>query len=221
MAPDPRSIAATTHGHYLVEAPQERGPHPLLVGFHGYGETAEAHLTQLRRIPGSSRCVLVSVQGLHLFYTRAGAVVASWMTKLGREQAIQDNVAYVAAVMGRLREEYGNGDVGYVGFSQGAAMAYRAAVRSGHPCQALLAIGGDMPPEIASDESVRWPAVLLTRGETDGFFTAEKMDHDADCLRRRGADVRTVVFDGGHEWAEPVFAAAGEILARTLGVGRL
>lgn len=221
MTPDQRSIAATTHGHYLVEAPDGRGPHPLLVGFHGYGETAEAHLEQLRRIPGSSRCVLVSVQGLHLFYTRGGGVVASWMTKLGRELAIQDNVAYVAAVMGRLREEFGNGDLAYVGFSQGAAMAYRAAARSGYPGQALLAIGGDLPPEIASDESVRWPAVLLTRGETDGFFTAEKMDHDADCLRRRGADVRTVVFDGGHEWAEPVFAAAGEILARTLGGGRL
>lgn len=211
------SIAATTHGHYVVEAPDDRGPHPLLVGFHGYGETAEAHLEQLRRIPGASGCVLVSVQALHLFYTRARLVAASWMTKVGREDAARDNVAYVSAVVSRVRDEFsGDGRLVYVGFSQGAAMAYRAAARAGHPCRALLAIGGDMPPEIASDEGIRWPDALLTRGERDEFFTGEKMDRDAACLRRGGARVRTVVFDGGHEWAEPVFTAAGEVLARAL-----
>jgi predicted esterase len=96
-------------------------------------------------------------------------------------------------------------------------MAYRAAAHAGHPCRALLAIGGDMPPELASDASLRWPAVLLTRGERDEFFTREKLERDEACLRRQGAEVRTVVFDGGHEWAEPVYAAAGLLIAATLG----
>ncbi len=213
-----RSLATTVHGHYLVLAPASPGPHPLIVGFHGYGETAETHLEQLVRIPGAKGCVLVSVQALHAFYTRAGAVVGSWMTRQDREEAIADNVAYVRATLEKVREQFTvDGRLAYVGFSQGAAMAYRAAAWSGHPSRALIAVGGDMPPEVADDAALRWPAVLMTRGERDEFFTKEKMDRDLDALRRRGADARAVVFDGGHEWAEAVFTAAGEVLSRAFG----
>src|SRR4051812_35736744 len=129
----------------------------------------------MRRIPGADECVLASLQALHLFYTKAGEVVGSWMTKRDRERTIADNVAYVAAAVARLRREVETDSrLAYAGFSQGAAMAYRAAAWAGHPCQAVIAIGGDMPPEVAEDASVRWPLVLLTRGERDTFFTAEK-----------------------------------------------
>lgn len=210
-----RSVPTTVHGHYLVEAPETDGPHPLIVGFHGYAETAEVHLDQLRRIPGASFCVLVSIQALHVFYTRSRDVVASWMTRQDREEAVADNVRYVAAAVARVKEEFSADDrLAYVGFSQGAAMAYRAAAWSGHACRALLAVGGDMPPEVAADAAIRWPSVVLTRGEGDEFFTPEKMERDLDCLRRRGADARAVVFAGGHEWAAPVFAAAGDLIER-------
>jgi predicted esterase len=212
-----RSISTTTHGRFLVDVPDPGGAHPLIVGFHGYGETAEAHLEQLRRLPRSSECVLASIRALHLFYTKAGEVVGSWMTKLDREEAIADNVRYVAAAVARLKEEFSADDrLAFVGFSQGASMAYRAATRSGHPCQALLAIGGDMPPDVASDGSVAWPAVLVTRGQRDAYFTAGTMERDLAHLRRAGADVQSVVFDGGHEWTEPVFTAAGALIARAL-----
>jgi predicted esterase len=210
-----RSISTTTHGRYLLDVPDSSGPHPLIVGFHGYGETAEAHLEQLRRLPRSSECVLVAVRALHLFYTKAGEVVGSWMTRLDREAAIADNVRYVGATVAQIKEELSTDDrLAYVGFSQGASMAYRAAARSGHPCQALLAIAGDMPPEVVSDDSIAWPAVLVTRGLRDDYFTAEKMERDVAHLRRARADVQSVVFEGGHEWTEPVFTAAGELIAR-------
>jgi predicted esterase len=209
------SISATVHGHCLVEAPDTGGPHPLVVGFHGYGETAEIHAERMRRIPGGSECVLASLPALHLFYTKGGEVVGSWMTKQDREQAAADNVAYVAEAVARIKRELPVDDrLAYVGFSQGVAMAYRAAAGAGHPCQALVAIGGDMPPEVAADPAVRWPAVLLTRGESDSFFTREKMERDLECLRGRGASPQALVFDGGHEWADPVFAAIGELIAR-------
>jgi hypothetical protein len=71
-----------------------------------------------------------------------------------------------------------------------------------------------MPPEVASDAAVRWPLVLMTRGEGDTFFTSDKMERDLVCLRSRGAAAESLVFDGGHEWAEPVTAAVGALLAR-------
>src|SRR4051812_1184719 len=33
-----RTIAVTTHGHYLAAPPETLAPAGLLVGFHGYGE---------------------------------------------------------------------------------------------------------------------------------------------------------------------------------------
>ena len=50
------------------------------------------------------------------------------MTKEDREPAIADNTAYVANVLSAVAEEFGlTRPLIYAGFSQGVAMAYRAA----------------------------------------------------------------------------------------------
>ena len=43
-----RTIAATTHGRYLIDVPAASGPAPLIVGFHGYAEAAETQLENER-----------------------------------------------------------------------------------------------------------------------------------------------------------------------------
>ena len=78
--PEAHTVTAQVHGRYLLERPPGAGPFALLVGFHGYGERAEQHLEKLRQLPGRERWALVAVQSLHLFYTRGGEVVGSWMT---------------------------------------------------------------------------------------------------------------------------------------------
>ena len=208
-----RFVPAQVHGRYLLDAPERPGLHPLVVGFHGYGEAAEQHLEQLRRLPGAEGMVLVAVQSLHLFYTKARDVVGSWMTSLGREHAIADNILYVTEVVARVRAETAaGGPLVYVGFSQGAAMAYRAAARVAHPARGLIVLGGDMPPDVADDASVRLPPVLIGRGERDEWFTAAKLETDLARLARRGASTRSLVFDGGHEWTPAFLAAAGDFL---------
>src|SRR4051812_33280085 len=107
MGPLERTVATTVHGTYLVELPPG-GPvtPPLLVGFHGYAETAARHLEELRRIPGAAGWLLCAVQAPHPFYTRANEGAASWMPRHDRERAIADNVAYVAAVVSELEREF-------------------------------------------------------------------------------------------------------------------
>ena len=131
---EPRAhlVATTTHGRYLVDAPAGAGPFPVLFGFHGYGESAAVHLTHLARLDPAHAWLRVSVQGLHRFYTRANQVVASWMTREDRREAIADNVAYAAAVRAVVARDYPVRDMQVVvGFSQGAAQAYRAAAVAG------------------------------------------------------------------------------------------
>ncbi|MEE8524941.1 MAG: phospholipase [Thermoanaerobaculia bacterium] len=213
-----RQIAASVHGRYLVDATAGEGA-PLLLGCHGYGENADRHLEKLQRIPGAERWLLCAVQGLHRFYnTRTGDVLASWMTSQDRELAIADNVRYVAAVVAEVRQRYRTAERTVVaGFSQGVAMAYRAAAGAVGRCHGLVALAGDVPPDVASSPPKEFPPVLLGRGTEDEWYTEGKMEADLAVLADLGADVTACVFDGGHDWTPEFYAAAGEFLARVGG----
>ncbi|HXH41475.1 MAG TPA: phospholipase [Thermoanaerobaculia bacterium] len=202
---DTHTIPTTTHGRYLVrQGPPER----LLVGFHGYGETAEVHMGQLRQIPGIERWTAVAVQALHPFYlNRTGAIVASWMTSLDRELAIEDNRAYVRSVAAAFPPPR---HLVFLGFSQGVAMAYRAA--AGSAASGVIALGGDTPPELFETRP-RIPPVLIGRGTREDWYTEDKFEKDLKFLSTV-TTVSTCVFDGGHEWTDEFRRAAGEFLAR-------
>ena len=198
-----RTIGATVHGRYLVRSgPPER----LLVGFHGYAENAERHITELGRIPGVEKWTVAAVQALHPFYLpRTQEIVASWMTSQDRELAIADNKAYVRSVVAAFPTPRA---LVFEGFSQGTAMAYRAA--SDHSRAAgLIALGGDVPPEITSS----LPPVLVGRGMRDDWYPQEKFEKDLKFLKTV-TSVSSLVIDGGHEWTDDFRAAAAEFLQR-------
>jgi len=217
-------IAAITHGRYLVHRGDAGEGAPLLVGFHGYGENAERHLEQLRRIEGAGEWLLCAVGALHPFYnTKTGDVIDSWMTRRGREQAIVDNVSYVSRVVAEVRRRYRpSSRLVFAGFSQGVAMAYRAATASGFPCHGLIALAGDVPPDAVDGGNLPGgglprgglPPVLIARGTADAWYTADKMDADLALLGKLGAQVETCVFAGGHDWTPEFFARAGRFLQR-------
>ena len=214
--PRVRTIDARTCGQYLVDPPEVVGPAPLLIGFHGYGENAERHLEALRRLPGASQWLIVSVDALHRFYrSQNGAVIGSWMTRQNREAAIGHNIAYVRSIVERvMRDWQTTGVLVYAGFSQGVAMAYRAAARCGHPCTGIIALAGDVPPELTKDSSVVWPRTLVARGRDDTRYTQATMDADLTFLSAAGVSVESLVFSGGHEWVDEFRDTAGAFLMR-------
>ena len=213
-----RTIAAGTHGRYLIEPPATSGPAPLLVGFHGYGEGAEVQLERLRRIPGAESWRLVSIQGLHRFYQRrANEVVASWMTRQDRELAIADNLAYVAAVVDAVEREHpGAPRLVFSGFSQGVAMAFRAAVASARAVDGVIAVGGDVPPELDAAAVGAVRHALVCHGNRDEWYTEAIFGRDVGRLRDAGVAVTPVEFDGGHEWSAEVVTAAALFLRERL-----
>jgi len=196
------TIQTTTHGRVLHEG---RGAERLLVGFHGYAERAETHLEELHKIEGTSGWSLAAVQSLNLFYTRAGEVVGNWMTKLDRELAIDDNISYVRRILAALPAP---DTLVFIGFSQGASMAARAAAAI--RCDGLIMLGGDLPPDVKQD-GVQLPPILLARGSTDEWYTEEKFKDDLRFLQTR-PNATSLAFEGGHEWTDAFRSTTTEFL---------
>ncbi len=186
----------------------------MLVGFHGYAEDAETQLERLRSIPGSDGWVVISMQGLHRFYNRRlDQVVASWMTRQNRDEAIEDNAAYVAACLDAVEVEFATAPVVvFAGFSQGVAMAFRAAVTSARRVAGVIAVGGDVPPEIAADDLKRISGALIARGVSDPLYSAEQFARDQQRLELASVSVRAVALSAGHEWPLEFGAEAAEFL---------
>lgn len=199
-----RTLATSVHGRFLHV---DRGTDRLVIGFHGYAESAEMHLAELEKLPGIARWSLIAVQALHPFYTRTGQIVASWMTSLDREHAMADNIAYVTKVLAAVPEPR---TLVFAGFSQGATMAARAAAHVGKPA-GLMLLGGDIPPDVKADTALRLPPTLLGRGERDEWYTDEKLKKDVSYLEETSR-VTTCVFDGGHEWSDAFREEAGRFL---------
>ncbi|MCP4203984.1 MAG: phospholipase [bacterium] len=211
-------VATQVHGRALLRHASV-SPAPLLVGFHGYGENAERLLEAIVEIPGISKWHVVVVQALHPFYnSKTGEVVASWMTKVDRDLAIQDNIKYVARALDEAKKSLDLEEpTAFLGFSQGTAMAYRAAGAAGHGCDGLIALAGDAPVEIADESAQALSRVLIGRGTADTWYDEAKMESDVARLQGRGTRVETCVFEGGHEWTAQFRRAARDFLQSLLG----
>ena len=199
----------------------ERAEDPLgaLVGFHGYAQTAEDMRAELQQIPGADRWTTVSIQALHPFYIRGDSkVVANWMTRQDRNLAIADNIAYVQSAIAQALADLAPGlHVVMVGFSQGAAMAYRAALHSTRPVAGVVALGGDIPPELKEGASLTWPPVLVGVGDREEWYAGDKLAADLTFLQSRGITHHVVRFDGAHEWTAAFRDEVGRFIASRAG----
>jgi predicted esterase len=209
-----RWFEATVHGRVLFGGADTAGsaavPQPgradWWIGFHGYGESAEHSLAALATLDvGEVR--RIAFDALSAFYTKQGEVVGCWMTRRGREWAIGDNVGYVGGALRVLANEAGGwpARLTAVGFSQGTAMAYRAAVATAAEAPSrvrLIALAGDVPPEIGAESLGRLARVLIGRGDQETWYGEDKLAEDEARLRAAGVEVSVCRFTGGHEWTD-------------------
>ncbi len=219
------SIPASTHGRVLIRPGLISGKRvPVsftgvtLVGFHGYAQSAEDMMDVLQRIPGADQVTLVSIQALNRFYTRGDQkIVASWMTRQDREETIADNVTYVDRVLGGKETgthfEKMSPGLFFVGFSQGVAMAYRATLLGKRPAAGIIAIGGDVPPDVKDVPAAKWPRVLIEAGTKDQWYTSAKISADEAFLATHGVTYQINRRDAGHEVTDEMLASVATCIA--------
>jgi predicted esterase len=207
-------VPTLTHGRVLVREARAAVRKGVFVGFHGYVENVAIQMERLVAIPGSAAWTLVAIQGLHRFYRgRTDEVVASWMTREDRDEAIADNLSYVSAALEEVPHDRSTRIV-YAGFSQGVAMAFRAGVLGGAPSAAIIAVGGDVPPELIGNRDLVFPPVLFLRGLRDDWLTAERFDRDVAALTAKNIALTASTYDGAHEWTDEVSRTIGAFLNR-------
>jgi len=203
------NIETTTHGRVLIEDPAGSFSGLMIVGCHGYGQAADTMLEELRKIPGSDAWRLVSVQALHRFYTRNDqSVVANWMTRQDRDAAIADNIQYLDRAVEAARTDDVRAIV-FLGFSQGASMAVRAAVCGRHRAAGLIMMGGDIPSDVREATSRPFPPTLIGVGSRDQWYAGERAEEDIKLLEDRGVRHQVVRFEGGHDFTQEFRVAAG------------
>ena len=188
--------------YYSVRVPEQKGPHPLLIVLHGFGQVARQFITVFE--PLAKKGILVAApQGAHQFYThlKKGQVGFSWLTRYERDQSVVDFVGYMEQFYKLLQErfEVDSQRVFMLGFSQGVSMAYRTWAHSSLPVRGVVACGGDLPPDIVEQlEGLPPIQILLVHGRQDENVPPEKAQEALKHLRARGLKPELFDFEGGH-----------------------
>ncbi len=188
--------------YYSVQVPEQKGPHPLLIVLHGFGQVAGQFIKVFE--PLAQKGILVAApQGAHQLYTnlKERRVGFSWLTKYERDQSVSDFVAYMEQFFKLLQEtcEVDSQRVFMLGFSQGVSMAYRTWAHSSLPVRGVIACGGDLPPDIVEQlEGLPPIQILLVHGRQDEEVSPEKAQKALKHLRASGLKPELFDFEGGH-----------------------
>ncbi|HEX5830234.1 MAG TPA: hypothetical protein VFY16_04575 [Gemmatimonadaceae bacterium] len=212
-----REIPRTAR-YFVVGQPNAR-VRRVWLACHGYGQLARDFAASLTPLAEGGDALVVAPEGLSRFYLDRGdigphagiPVGASWMTREDREHEIADYVRWLDDALAHAMHAAGaaGARVHALGFSQGAATIARWVARTHTPPDALVLWAGLLPPELeqalgAEARPLGALPITTVAGRHDRLLSSPDLDRQEALLRRRGHDVRTLRFDGGHRVDEGV-----------------
>jgi predicted esterase len=167
---------------------------------HGYGQLADEFLTQFEKLQNEN-ILIVSPEGLHRFYTRGHeSVVASWMTKVDREDDIRDYVSFLdsvyAKVMGGVAE---HAKVIALGFSQGAPTVTRWAALGKSKIDELILWCSLFPDDVSPIEITKKISLTMVTASNDKFVSVEQARAQMEKMKELNVGLQHLEFEGGHE----------------------
>ena len=171
---------------------------------HGYGQLASYFIRHFEAINNGKR-LIVAPEALSRFYVGRDPVRigASWMTKVDRENEIQDYLGYLNQIAAHILDvvQSRKKPITVLGFSQGATTASRWVTLGRLPAKQLILWAGP----IAHDLDLNTHGATLSAmnpyfvvGDKDHFITPEALEEEKKRLEAGNIDFTHVPFEGEH-----------------------
>jgi len=217
MSAQQHTFPAALECRYLLQAPDNIAPNPLIVlALHGYGSNPEAMLRLTTSLLGEQH-VVASLQAPNQHYGNSGlpnadSVAAyNWGIRPHWDSSVRLHHDMVWKAMAGLRRQF---DVGperclLIGFSQPVGLNYRFVATHPGEVAGIIGICGGVPRDWEEDKYQPVQAAILhISRDQDEFYPLDVVSTFADRLRRRATDVEFHLLPGPHRFP----SKAGEIV---------
>ncbi len=182
---------------------------------HGYGQLAKFFIDKFK-ILSNAGVYVIGPEGLSKFYledissrarTGNNRVGATWMTRENRLSDIENYITYLNTIYTKEVPPDFQGEITFLGFSQGAATATRWAIEGNHVFHQLILWAGVLPPDMnfeKAHEILKDKKIIEVFGKTDPYLTDERLKEVTTLNKRVNIQPTLIEFDGGHELNEDV-----------------
>jgi predicted esterase len=190
----------------------------LWIVCHGYAQLADDFLKNFEILNDGTNLV-VAPEGQNVWYRKGfdGAIVANWMTRRHRLDAIENYAEFLQTVHNQYVTQL-SADVKVIllGFSQGTATVNRWIFARRPAFDHLVLWGGLFPEDLnyaAAADYFSTKKLWLIYGSHDPFLTEERKSAHELLISKNQLDVARAIFEGEHE----MDAAMLERLVRAIG----
>ena len=180
---------------------------------HGYGQLGNYFIRHFEAIDNGKR-LIVAPEALSRFYVGGEfkRVGATWMTKVEREQEIEDYLQYLNGVADHVSSWFPGTPppITVLGFSQGASTASRWVTLGKLPATRLILWAGN----IAHDLDMGQYAPILNAmdpvfvvGDNDYYITPERLAQEKAKMEESNLKITYVPFEGEHRLYKDVLVS--------------
>ncbi len=202
MNPHKITLPQTRHFYDLGEPGP--GIKRLWIVCHGYAQLADVFLQNFSELDDGTNLV-IAPEGSNIWYRKGfdGPVVANWMTRHNRLDAIEDYAVFLQTVHNQYVAQLAP-DVKIIllGFSQGTATISRWIMARRPVFHHLVLWCGLFPEDLDYRAAAGYfsdKKLWLVYGSSDPFLTAERMAAHEDLIEKNKLDVAEKTFPGEHE----------------------
>ncbi len=193
-----------TARYYVLGEPSYR-TRKLWIVCHGYAQLAKEFLEVFSGFE-NDETLIVAPEGISRFYKQGfyGGIGASWMTKEDRDYEIKDYLIFINNVYQKIVSQVNPQklSVNLLGFSQGAATAFRAFIDNKFKVDNLILWAGS-PPHDVDYKKARLLSVStnikIFFGSEDKLINKEKMVNTIKLLDESKLKYELITYNGGHE----------------------
>ncbi len=199
---------------HLPEGYDPAKTYPLLIALHGRGGSAQ-DFDRLWERQARAQCLFVTPEGPYVlpFEQRRDIPGYSWYLLVNDRSiwAMADPLGITAMTntVAEIKANYRVGPVYILGFSQGASLAYEAALRHPDIFSGVLAIAGIYPGEFIRPEDLgkALPTlrIFIAHGSSDPALPMAESEKSRTLLEKAGFTVTFQTFKGGHTLPDDLF----------------